>query len=179
MENGDTLLIAYDGSERADRAMEYAAQMLRSTTVQILTAWEPVARQAARAVSRTGLHQSTVSPDSAEEDPAYEEALTVCQKGIAKAESLGLRAHAHLVESVTTIQDAIVDAAKELDVDVIVTGTRALTGFRAWWNNSTAEYIVRNAGLPVFIVPPEVDDEEDAEAGSDFDSGSATDAHSN
>ena len=53
------MLIAYDGTERAGRALEYAAQLLRPTTVEILTAWEPVARQTARAVSRTGMHQST------------------------------------------------------------------------------------------------------------------------
>lgn len=163
MNNGETMLIAYDGSDRADRALEYAARLLRPTDVEILTAWEPSARQAARAVSRTGLHQSTVSPESVEDDPAYEEALAICRQGIAKAETLGLRGHAHLVESVTTIQSAIVDAAHELDIDVIVTGTRALTGFRSLWTNSTAEYIVRNAGLPVFIVPPENDEEDDAE----------------
>ena len=68
---------------------------------------------------------------------------------------------AHLVESATTISSAIIDAAHELDVDVIVTGTRALTGFRAWWTNSTADQIVRNAGLPVFIVPQENEDDAD------------------
>lgn len=77
MSNGETLLIAYDGSDRADRALEYAAHLLRPTDVEILTAWETSARQAARAVSRTGLHQSTISPDSVEEDPAYEEAVAI------------------------------------------------------------------------------------------------------
>ena len=161
MSNGETMLIAYDGSARADRALEYAAHLLRPTDVKILTAWETSARQAARAVSRSGLHQSAVSSEHVEDDPAYEEALAICRRGITKAESLGLRGHAHLVESVSSIQSAIVDAAQELDVDVIVTGTRALTGFRSLWNNSTAEYIVRNAGLPVFIVPPENDDDSD------------------
>ena len=161
MSNGKTMLIAYDGTERADRALEYAAQLLRPSTVEILTAWEPVAHQTARAVSRTGMHQSTVSPDSVEDDPAYEEALKICRQGTQLAENLGLAGRAHLVESATTISSAIVDAAHELDVDVIVTGTRALTGFRAWWTNSTADQIVRNAGLPVFIVPQEND--EDAE----------------
>lgn len=163
MSNGTTMLIAYDGTERADRALEYAAQLLRPSTVEILTAWEPVARQTARAVSRTGMHQSTVSPDSVEGDPAYEEALKICRQGTQLAENLGLVGRAHLVESATTISSAIVDAAHELDVDVIVTGTRALTGFRAWWTNSTADHIVRNAGLPVFIVPQEND--EDAKNG--------------
>ena len=161
MSNGKTMLIAYDGTERADRALEYAAQLLRPSTVEILTAWEPVARQTARAVSRTGMHQSTVPPDSVEDDPAYEEALKICRQGTQLAENLGLAGRAHLVESATTISSAIVDAAHELDVDVIVTGTRALTGFRAWWTNSTADQIVRNAGLPVFIVPQENDEDAD------------------
>ena len=160
MSNGETMLIAYDGSARADRALDYAAHLLRPTHVEILTAWEPAARQAARAVSRSGLNQAP-NPENVEDDPAYAEALEVCRRGIAKAESLGLSGHAQLVESVSTIQSAIVDAAQELDVDVIVTGTRALTGFRSLWNNSTAEYIVRNAGLPVFIVPPEITDDAD------------------
>ena len=159
MSNGKTMLIAYDGTERADRALEYAAQLLRPSTVEILTAWEPVARQTARAGSRTGMHHSTVSPDSVEDDPAYEEALKICRQGTQLAENLGLAGRAHLVESATTISSAIVDAAHELDVDVIVTGTRALTGFRAWWTNSTADQIVRNAGLPVFIVPQENDED--------------------
>jgi len=161
MSNGKTMLIAYDGTERADRALEYAAQLLRPSTVEILTAREPVARPTARAVSRTGMHQSTVSPDSVEDDPAYEEALKICRQGTQLAENLGLAGRAHLVESATTISSAIVDAAHELDVDVIVTGTRALTGFRAWWTNSTADQIVRNAGLPVFIVPQENDEDAD------------------
>lgn len=163
MKNGQTMLIAYDGSDQAARAMEYAARLLRPGTVEILTAWEPVARQAARAVSRTGLHQSTISPDRVEDDPAYEEALRICREGVAVAEELGLAGRAHLVESATTIASAIVDAAKELDVDIIVTGTRALTGFRSWWTSSTAEQIVRNGGRPVLIVPPELVEDEGAD----------------
>lgn len=153
------MLIAYDGSPQAARAMEDAARLLRPTTVEILTAWEPVARQAARAGSRSGLHQSTLAPDTPEEDPAYEEALEICRQGVALAESLGLAGRAHIVECATTIAQAIIDAAAELNVDVIVTGTRALTGFKALWTSSMADQIVRNAGMPVFIVPPENEEE--------------------
>ena len=160
MNNAQTMLIAYDGSDRAVRAMEYAARFLQPGTVEILTAWEPVARQAARVVTRTGLQQAAMEPEAVEDDPAYEEALAICREGVKVAEDLGLAGRAHLVESATTIASAIVDAADELDVDIIVTGTRALKGFRGWWNNSTAEHIVRHAGRPVFIVPPENDDED-------------------
>ena len=155
-----TMLIAYDGSENADRALEYAAKLLKPGTVQILTAWEPIARQQARAASRTGMHQATMTSDNLEDDPAYAEAVQVCRQGIAAAEKLGMYGKAHLVESATTIASAIVDAAQELDVDVIITGTRALTGFRALWSQSIAETIVKNAGVPVLVVPPENEDDD-------------------
>ncbi|QPK78986.1 universal stress protein [Corynebacterium lizhenjunii] len=163
MSNGQTMLIAFDGSPRAARALEHAARLLRPTTVEILTAWEPVARQAARTVSRTGVHQTVLDAEAAAEDPAQAEALKLCRRGVEVAQSLGLAGRAHLVEASTTIASAIVDAARELDVDVIVTGTRALSGFRAWWNSSTADQIVRASGLPVFIVPPELEEDEEEE----------------
>ncbi len=147
------MLLAYDGSDQAARAIEFAAKLLKPSDIEILTAWEPLARQAARTVSPAGMHQPVMQP---EDDPAYEEALRICREGVEVAEKAGLTGHAHLVECTTSIGQAIVDAAQELDVDVIVAGTRALTGLRSLWNSSTADHIVRNAGLPVFIVPPEV-----------------------
>ena len=49
---------------------------------------------------------------------------------------------------------AIVDAADQLRPDVIVSGTRAVTGLKSLWQSSTADNVINNAGLPVFIVPP-------------------------
>lgn len=154
---GQTMLIAYDGSPRADAALEQAARLLRTREVEILTAWEPAARLTARTMGRSGMPQTPVGHVDTAEDPAWEAAQEVCRQGVAKAEALGLVGRAHLVEMTTTIADAIVEAANELDADVIVTGTRALTGFKALWTTSTADQILRNAGRPVFIVPPEDD----------------------
>ena len=154
MSEGPKILLAFDGTDQASPAIEYAARYLRAGIVELLTAWEPSARQAARSVTRVGVQPVGGSEDPAA-DPAYEEAQRVCNAGVQHAESLGLSARAHLVESATTIPEAIVDAAEELDVDVIVTGTRAIGGMRSLWNTSTAEHLVRHAGRPVFIVPPE------------------------
>ena len=78
----------------------------------------------------------------------------MCREGVELAESLGLTAEAHLVESTTAIWSAIVDAADQLRPDVIVSGTRAVTGLKSLWQSSTADNVINNAGLPVFIVPP-------------------------
>ena len=44
----DLMLIAYDGSENAKRAIEYAGRFLTAERAILLTAWEPMVRQAAR-----------------------------------------------------------------------------------------------------------------------------------
>lgn len=160
--NPTTMLIAYDGSGESRRAMEYAAQLLRPRHVEILTAWEPLHRQAARAVSMSGLHQADWGTGMETDDPAYEQARATCRDGVGVAEELGLRARAHMVESATSIWSAIVDAAVELRPDVIVTGTRAISGFKSLWQSSTADNIVHNAGIPVFVVPPANDEQDDA-----------------
>lgn len=150
------ILVAFDGSAESRRALEHGIRLLRPAEVQILTAWEPLHRQAARAAGGAGMMQSDFSAaiEAEGEDPAYVHALQTCQEGIELARSLGVSAQAHLVESATSIWSALVDAAKELSPDVIVTGTRAIKGLRSLFTSSTAENLVSNAGLPVFIVPP-------------------------
>nr|WP_018022077.1 universal stress protein [Corynebacterium doosanense] len=150
------MLIAYDGSRRARHALVRAAELLRPDTVELITAWEPVTRQTARALGRTGMPQTTVEidPEGEGTDAAQAHALSILEDGVELAHELGLKSRAHLVETSGTTSQAIVDAAKELKVDVIVVGTRGLSGVRSWFNSSTAEQILQNAGLPVFIVPP-------------------------
>lgn len=146
---GSTMLIAFDGSPESRRALTYAAALLAPRQVEILTAWEPLHRQLSRTVSTT---MST--PPTADEDPAYAAARDTCREGVALAESLGLEARAHLVESTTAIWSAIVDAVEELRPDVIVTGTRGVTGLKALWQSSTADNVLHHVGIPVFVVPP-------------------------
>lgn len=150
-----TMLIAYDGSGEARRAITFAARLLAPRQVEVLTAWEPLHRTAARAGSMSGLHQAEWVTDSEDGDPAYVRARDTCNEGVELAESLGLAARAHLVEAKTSVWSAIVDAAQVLEPDVIVTGTRSASSWKSLWQPSTAEGVLHNAGIPVFIVPPE------------------------
>lgn len=49
----------------------------------------------------------------------------------------------------------VIDAADELDADLIVTGTRATTGLRSLIQSSVADHVLRRGRRPVLIVPPE------------------------
>ncbi len=159
-----TMLIAFDGSDESRRALTYAARLLAPRHVEIITAWEPMYRQAARASSMTGNHQGDW-PDTAEaDDPAYGHARDTCRAGVALAEELGLHARAHLVESATSTWSAILDAAAELRPDVIVAGARGISGLRALWQTSVTDALLKNSEVPLFVVPPEEDDADDDQA---------------
>lgn len=159
---GDTVLIAYDGSEQAQRAIDYAGRFLSAKNAYILTVWEPIHRQAARAAGMSGMMQHDWTVDSSQsgedEDPAYTEAVATCREGVEFARKNGFATEPFLVESETAIWSAIVDAAEELDVDIIVSGTRALHGWKSILQSSVSDSVVKNAGRPVLIVPPAEDD---------------------
>jgi len=149
------MLIAFDGSREARRALTHAARLLAIREVEILTAWEPVHRTAARAVGMSGHHQAEWVTDAEQDAPAYLQAQDTCHEGVALAQSLGLTARAHLVEASTTVWSAICEAAEELGPDVIVTGSRGVSGWRSLWQSSTSEGVLHHAGIPVLVVPPE------------------------
>lgn len=154
------MLIAYDGSAEARHALTEAARLLRPVEIDILTAWEPLASQATRALARTGMPQTTAGAENAGADPAYEDALALSEEGIELAHSHGLAARAHLVESTGHTVTALCEAAVQLGADVIVAGTRARSGPQSWFTTSTAEGILRKAGIPVFVVPPRASEDD-------------------
>lgn len=154
----DSVLIAYDGSDQSQDAIRYAARLLSTRRVYIVTAWEPIYRQAARAAGVGGLATGGqgISDDPADyaSDPAYLDATEISHAGVALAKELGFETEPYLVESSTAVWSAIVEAAQKLNVDLIVAGTRALSGWRALLQSSVSDNLVKHAGCPVLIVPP-------------------------
>lgn len=150
----DLMLIAYDGSENSKRAVEYAGRFLSAQRAVVITAWEPMVRQAARMSGLSGVMQPEWVPDEDTEDIALTDAKTVNSEGLDLARSVGLNAEGRTVESVTTIWTTIVETADELDADIIVTGTRGTTGLKSLLQSSVADHVLRHSHRPVLIVPP-------------------------
>ncbi|MFC3963544.1 universal stress protein [Nocardia jiangsuensis] len=150
----DRMLIAYDGSENAKRAISYAGRFLSAEKAVVLTAWEPMVRQAARLSGLSGVMQPEWVPEDEIEDIAYQDARAVNAEGLHLAQLAGLNAEARTAESSTTIWNAIVECADELDVDIIVAGTRGSTGLRALLRSSVADAVLRHCHRPVLLVPP-------------------------
>ncbi|KSZ60226.1 MULTISPECIES: universal stress protein [Rhodococcus] len=150
----DLILIAYDGSENSKRAVQYAGRFLESCRAVVVTAWEPMVRQAARMSGLSGVMQPDWVPDEDSEDVALSDARITNDEGLEMARSVGLHAEGRIVEVVNAVWSAIIEAADELDVDIIVTGTRGTTGLRSLLQSSVADHVLRHSHRPVLIVPP-------------------------
>lgn len=151
----NVLMIAYDGSPNADRAIRYAGQFLRSGTTYVVTAWQPGGMSPTRLSTLSGGMQPFIDTRlEAGVDHALEvEAETINRHGVELAGSVGLTARGSLVEVESTVWGALVAAADALDVDLLVTGTRGASGLRALLHSSVAERVLKHCHRPVFIVP--------------------------
>lgn len=149
------LMIAYDGSPNADRAIAYAGRFLRADLTHVVTAWRPGGVAPTGISALAGGVQPYLDPQmDAEVDAALrDEATEVNVRGVGLATEAGLTAKGSLAEVESTVWGALVAAADALDVDMLVTGTRGETGLRALVHSSVAEHVLKHCGRPVFIVP--------------------------
>src|SRR4051812_27225564 len=141
------LLICYDGSEGARRAIDVAAGLLvprRATVVDIAPAMT-------REESLAAL--SPVSVVAYFEEASMADALTRANEGAAHARKAGFDSEAHAEIAAPTWQ-GIVDLADELDAAAIVMGSRGLSGAREIVDGSLSHQVAAHAGRPVLIVPP-------------------------
>ncbi|GAC67234.1 hypothetical protein GS4_06_00800 [Gordonia soli NBRC 108243] len=150
-----TLMIAYDGTPNADRAIVYAGRFLRAGTAHVVTAWQHGGLTPARLSTLSGGMQPFVDTriDAGVDQALKEEAVAINERGVALAVEAGLDARGSLVEVESTVWGALVAAADILEVDLLVTGTRGASGLKALLHSSVAERVLKHCHRPVFIVP--------------------------
>lgn len=148
------MVIAFDGSPTARRAVTYAGRFLLADRAVVLTVWSPMDRGSEPGSYDYDLDGPPDPTPDHEVDIALAEAQRINDEGLELALSAGLPAEP-LRRAVTyTVWQTIIDAADELDADLIVTGTRATTGFRSLLQSSVADHVLRRGHRPVLIVPP-------------------------
>lgn len=146
------LMIAYDGSQNAKRAVHYAGRFLSADRAVVLTVWEPM-RSGSDTVS-IDLDGPPDLPDEDDLDIAFADAQRTNDEGADLARRAGLNAETLVIAVSGTVWRTIIDAADKLDADLIVTGTRGTTGVRSLIQSSVADRVLRHGGRPVLIVPP-------------------------
>jgi len=143
----EQILICYDGSDDAERAVDTAAALLGPRDAVVLTV--APAMTFAESMAAT----SSVVPGGAFEDLNEADARRRAEAGAALARRAGLHAEARATIASTTWQ-GIVDIADELDAAAIVIGSRGLGGLREFARGSVSHDVATHARRPVLIVPP-------------------------
>jgi nucleotide-binding universal stress UspA family protein len=151
-----SVLICYDGSDRAAHAITVTATLFPGADAHVLNIWEPMERIVAR-YSAIGpyLGEGVEDADTGIEHDANELAAA----GAKLAGDAGLVATPHSAELRTSVWEAVVHAADQLNVDAIVTGTRSLHGLREALSNTLSHALLQHSGRPVLAIPmPTTDD---------------------
>jgi nucleotide-binding universal stress UspA family protein len=144
-----TLVIAYDGSADAKTALEYAAKTFPGREALVLTVWEPLMAQLAVAEAYVG---ATVTEE--EENEVAKGAQQVAEDGVRLANELGLKASARWEsEGSFSVWQTIDRVADEVGADLLVTGSRGLTGLHSLLVGSVSAKVLRHAQRPVLVVP--------------------------
>jgi nucleotide-binding universal stress UspA family protein len=141
------ILICYDGSESAHRAIDAAAELLTQRNAVVLDVGPAIT--AAESLATL----SPVTPGAAFEELNLAQAEQTARVGVERARRAGFDAAGRSEVGAPT-WEAIVDVADELDASVIVLGTRAFHGLREAFEGSTAHEVAEHAGRPLLIAPP-------------------------
>ncbi|HVW48513.1 MAG TPA: universal stress protein [Solirubrobacterales bacterium] len=151
-DSGRPVLIAYDGSDQAKRAIGEAGRVLGGgRRAVVVTVREPIESfDFAGLGGATTLDPATVS---AMQDAAQNEATAVAEEGAALAREAGFLAEPRVEVSGTAWQE-IVRVGDELDADVIAIGSRGRTGLKKVLLGSVASAVAQHSGRSVLIVHP-------------------------
>jgi nucleotide-binding universal stress UspA family protein len=140
------ILVPLDFSSHSDAALALAIELAKDDggELHLLHAYElPTAVTMAYGIA---IPQSVW-------DGVQEAASGRLEEGRRRAEAAGVKARTHLATSPAA--DAIVAAAEAQGVDLIVIGTRGLTGLKHVLLGSVAERTIRTASCPVLTVKGE------------------------
>jgi nucleotide-binding universal stress UspA family protein len=141
------ILICYDDSESARRAIDAAAELLSQRDAVVLDVGPTITTAESLATL------SPVAPGAAFEELNADSAAETARVGVEQARLAGFDASARSEVASPTWQ-GIVDVADEIDASVIVLGTRAFHGLREAFEGSTAHEVAEHAGRPLLIAPP-------------------------
>jgi nucleotide-binding universal stress UspA family protein len=138
------LLICYDGSDDARRAVDAAAKLLVERTAVMLAVAAPTT--AMQALDTLG------TVPQAPEEVNLATAVQRAEEGADYARRAGLTAEVR-GEIAAPTWKAIVHVADELDAAVIVIGSRGLKGVRKIVEGTLSHEVAQHTGRPVLIVP--------------------------
>jgi nucleotide-binding universal stress UspA family protein len=153
--SAEPVLIAYDGSDTARRAVREAGRLFDSRQALVVTVWEPgLAYESEAPIEGLEMPAVPIDIEGAREleEELHQRAVRTAQAGAELAQSVGLQARGLAVADEVHVADTIVGLARERGVAAIVVGSRGLKGLRARLEGSTSNAVLKHAPCPVVVV---------------------------
>jgi nucleotide-binding universal stress UspA family protein len=157
------VVIGYDGSDAAERALLDAAALLAPRPALVVVVWEPGAAFEALELPAASIGISPVPLDirtALDTDAAqYRQAQEAAQRGAALAREGGLEAEGLVVADEVTIAETLVRVARERDAQALVVGPHGHGPMSEMLLGSTSRAVIRRASCPVLVSPAQRSDE--------------------
>lgn len=141
------ILVAFDGSNDSRKAVKAAcavSKCLGSKLTLLHVFSVPVYSYGGPG----GLPQVSIQSLAA---TAKDRAVSVVDDGVKLAESEGVEVKGEAVESMSVVE-AIVDCATKEEIQLVVIGTRGMTGFKKMLLGSVSNGVVNHSPCPVLVV---------------------------
>jgi nucleotide-binding universal stress UspA family protein len=145
------ILICYDSSPSAQRALSVAASSLDGAPMVLLNIWNPPQRVMADSF---GVSESEHGPGYTElEAIATRRAAEILAEGEAEAQRRGFAVTTRQEPNRSSVWKTILDVADEVDATLIVAGTHGGTAVESGLLGSVSNALVHHAHRPVLLVP--------------------------
>lgn len=138
-----SILVPLDGSSLSQRALPYAAAIARAAHSRLVLV------RAAMAHTFPGADATAAQVRAVEEAEASLDALVAPLR----AQGLACEAHVYYDDPLPAIEDAV----GRQQADLIVMSTHGRGGLGRWIYGSVADGVLRQATVPVLVVPPHAD----------------------
>jgi nucleotide-binding universal stress UspA family protein len=142
------ILICYDGSEPARRAIGVASGILGPRAAVVLDVAAFLTRAESYAVAASAASAVEI------EHVHTEEALARATDGADIARAAGFTATPRIAVAAPT-WEAILDVADEIGASAIVVGSHGRSGVQEFVEGSVSHDLAKHSPLPVLIVPPQ------------------------
>jgi nucleotide-binding universal stress UspA family protein len=143
------LLLCFDGSEEARRAVDRAGVLFAGRRALVVTVWQPIADLDGLAwMGATASQVNVVELNRA----AAEDGGRVADEGVRVALEAGLKAEPFAVEATGSVWNTIVEVADRYDAAAIVMGSRGLTGARSMLLGSVSSAVLHHADRPMLVI---------------------------
>jgi nucleotide-binding universal stress UspA family protein len=141
------ILVAFDGSKDALKAVEMACSLAKNYASSIVIAYV----YSLEVYAYGGAAPIPVPDFQPLEEAARAKGKTILDKGVQKAKDEGIESTSQLIEAPSIVQ-ALLEFAEKENVDLIVVGTRGVSGFKKLIMGSVSSGLTSHAECPVLVV---------------------------